>query len=97
MENISPFDGNRPTSRVLESEKTESASTEDAQIDTLSHRQQEILKMIAEDLTSREIGDRLGVSTKTIVFHRINIKERLGVKGVAGMVRYAVRAGLLEP
>ena len=50
----------------MESEKTESASAEDTPIDTLSHRQQEILKMIAEDLTSREIGDRLGVSTKTV-------------------------------
>jgi DNA-binding CsgD family transcriptional regulator len=97
VENISPFNGNRPTSRVLESEKTESASAEETPIDTLSHRQQEILKMIAEDLTSREIGDRLGVSTKTVEFHRINIKERLGVKGVAGMVRYAIRTGLLEP
>lgn len=97
MANVSPFVGNRSTLYLLESEKTESRSENEAQNGTLSHRQQQILKMIAEDLTSKEIGDRLGVSAKTIEFHRLNIKERLGVRGVAGMVRYAVRAGLLEP
>jgi DNA-binding CsgD family transcriptional regulator len=83
--------------RVVESEETDSAPTDDPQNDALSHRQQQILKMVAEDLTSKEIGDRMGVSTKTVEFHRTRIKERLGVKGVAGMVRYAIRTGLLEP
>ena len=64
---------------------------------SLSHRQQQILEMVAEDLTSKEIAHRLGISFRTIEFHRINIKERLGVKGVAGMIRYAIRTGLLEP
>lgn len=65
--------------------------------DALSPRQQQILEMVAEDLTSKEIAYRLGVSFSTIQFHRTNIRDRLGVRGVAGMVRYAVRTGLLEP
>lgn len=63
----------------------------------LSCRQQQILKMIAEDLTSQKIADRLAISKKTVEFHRTDIKARLGVNGVAGMVRYAIRSGLLEP
>ena len=96
MESISPSNGNKSTLPVVASEETDSASTEDAQNAILSHRQQQILKMVAEDLTSKEIGERMGVSTKTIEFHRVNIKERLGVRGIAGMVRYAIRTGLLE-
>ena len=64
---------------------------------SLSRRQQQILEMVAEDLTNKEIANQLGVSSRTVEFHRINIKERLGVKGVAGMIRYAIRTGLLAP
>ena len=73
------------------------ASAEEPSRSTLSLRQQQILKMIAEDLTNKQIGDRIGVSARTVEFHRTRIKGRLGVTGVAGMVRYAIRAGLIEP
>jgi DNA-binding CsgD family transcriptional regulator len=95
----SPFNGNTANVRFfqLDAIRSPHASTEEPQHSKLSARQQEILKLIAEDLTNREIGDRIGVSARTVEFHRINIREKLGVKGVAGLVRYAIRTGLVEP
>jgi len=53
--------------------------------------------LIAEDLTAKEIGDRLEISAKTVEFHRDLIKKRLGGVGTAGIVRYAIKAGLIAP
>ena len=68
-----------------------------AQNDHLSSRQREIVKLIAEDLTANEIAERMNLSPKTVNFHRQEIKHRLGVRGTAGIVRYAVRNGIIEP
>ena len=66
-------------------------------IPTLTKRQREIIALIAEDLTAKEIGDRMGISPKTVEFHRNLIRQRLGVVGTAGIVRYAIRTGLIQP
>jgi DNA-binding CsgD family transcriptional regulator len=63
----------------------------------LTARQKQIINLIAEDMTAKQIGARLQISPKTVEFHRDIIKTRLGVVGTAGIVRYAIRAGLLEP
>jgi DNA-binding CsgD family transcriptional regulator len=63
----------------------------------LTERQKEIVILIAEDLSAKEISQRLGISPKTAVFHRQLIKERLHVTGTAGIVRYAIKAGLIQP
>ena len=63
----------------------------------LTPRLKEIVTLIAEDLTAQEIGERLGISPKTVEFHRTLIRQRLGVKGSAGIVRYAIRTGLVQP
>ena len=63
----------------------------------LTSRQKEIVSFIAEDLTAKEIGERLGISAKTVEFHRTLIRERLEVRGTAGIVRYAIRTGLVQP
>ena len=86
-----------PNGNILPLLQADSALPEGTPTDILSHRQLQILTMIAEDLTSKQIAWRLGVSFKTVEFHRINIKQKLGVNGIAGMVRYAIRTGLLEP
>ena len=82
---------------ILPFSQSGSASPEVTQTDILSRREIQILTMIAEDLTSKQIAWRLGVSFKTVEFHRVNIKRKLGVDGIAGMVRYAIRTLLLEP
>lgn len=63
----------------------------------LTQRQKQIVTLMAEDLTSKEIGFRLEISAKTVEFHKDHIKRRLEVKGSAGIVRYAIRAGLIKP
>ena len=63
----------------------------------LSLRQRETLRLIAEGLTTQEIAYRLGISVKTVEKHRAQLMERLGIHDVAGLVRYAIRAGLIGP
>jgi DNA-binding NarL/FixJ family response regulator len=72
-------------------------STMDAPYEALTSRQREVLQLVAEGLSSKEIAARLGLSVKTVDTHRTELMERLDVHGVAGLVRYAVRVGLVRP
>jgi DNA-binding CsgD family transcriptional regulator len=62
----------------------------------LSLRELEVVKLIAADLTAKKIAASLGISVKTVTFHRTEIKRQLGVKGTAGIVRWAIRNGVIE-
>jgi DNA-binding NarL/FixJ family response regulator len=62
----------------------------------LSPREQEVLKLIAEAHTNREIGEILGLSEKTIETHRGNLLRKLGMRDRVELVRYAIRRGLVE-
>ena len=63
----------------------------------LSPREQEVLKLIAEAHTNREISDLLGLSAKTVESHRASILRKLGMRDRVELVRYAIRRGLIEP
>lgn len=65
-------------------------------VDLLSARQREILQLIAEGKSTREIADSLHLSIKTIESHRAQLMERLGIHDLAGLVRYALRKGLIS-
>jgi DNA-binding NarL/FixJ family response regulator len=65
--------------------------------DPLSPREREVLQLVAEGKTSKAIADILKVSVKTAESHRARIMERLDVHQTAGLVRYAVRRGLIQP
>ena len=65
--------------------------------DPLTSRQREVLKRIAEGRSTKEIAYELNLSVKTVETHRAQIMERLGIRDVAGLVRYAMRAGLVPP
>jgi len=62
----------------------------------LSPREQEVLKLIAEAHTNREIGELLGLAEKTVESHRGNILRKLGMRDRVELVRYAIRRGLVE-
>lgn len=64
--------------------------------DVLTLRQGEILKMIAEGKSTKEIAFALEVSTKTVETHRARIMERLEIHDVAGLVVHAIRTGLID-
>jgi len=63
----------------------------------LTDREREVLQLIAEGLSSKEIAAMLGVSLKTIDSHRSNLMEKLDIHKVSGLVRFAIRTGLVEP
>lgn len=63
----------------------------------LSPREREVLKLIAEGFSSREIADKLKISFKTAVVHRYHIMGKLRIHDVATLVRYALRNNLIEP
>ena len=65
-------------------------------LEQLTPRQREILQLVAEGKTTKEIAQILKVSTKTIETHRTNLMERLDIHDVAGLVRYAIREGLVS-
>lgn len=65
--------------------------------DPLTPRQREVLKRIAEGRSTKEIAFDLNLSVKTVETHRAQIMERLGIRDVAGLVRYAMRTGLVPP
>jgi len=64
--------------------------------DGLTPRQREILRMIAKGLGTKEIAHRLDLSVKTIETHRAMIMDRLGIRDIAGLTRYAIRSGLIS-
>ena len=65
-------------------------------VSMLTEREREVLKLIAEGLSPKEIASDLGVSLKTIDSHRSNLMEKLDTHKVSGLVRFAIRAGLVE-
>ena len=63
----------------------------------LTERQEEVLQQVAEGRNTKEIAYRLKLSVKTIESHRAQLMKRLNIHDVAGLVRYAIRAGLVRP
>jgi DNA-binding NarL/FixJ family response regulator len=65
-------------------------------LEQLTERQREILHMIAEGKNTKEIAFALEISVKTVESHRLQLMARLDIHDVAGLVRYAIRNGLVE-
>jgi DNA-binding NarL/FixJ family response regulator len=67
------------------------------QFDVLTPRELEVLKLIAEAYTSKEISKALWISIKTVERHRQNILDKLGMRDRVELTRYAIRRGLIQP
>ena len=65
--------------------------------DPLTPREQQIVKLIAESHTNRQIAEVLTISEKTVETHRANILEKLGMRDRVELTRYAIRRGFVEP
>jgi DNA-binding NarL/FixJ family response regulator len=70
--------------------------TETTRAASLTPRQREVLRLIAESRHTKEIAAMLGISIKTVEMHRVRIMEKLAIHDVPGLVRYAVRAGIIR-
>jgi DNA-binding NarL/FixJ family response regulator len=64
-------------------------------LEVLTLRQREVLRLVAEGNSTKQVAARLGLSAKTVEAHRGAIMERLGIRDLAGLVRFAIRAGLV--
>lgn len=69
----------------------------DAPREELTPRELEVVKLIAEAYTNRQIADALSVSEKTVESHRANVLAKLGMRDRVELARYAIRRGLVEP
>ena len=65
--------------------------------DTLTPRELDVVKLIAEAFTNRQIAEILSVSEKTVESHRANVLSKLGMRDRVELVRYAIKRGLVEP
>src|SRR5207244_1474874 len=74
----------------------EQAARKENPLAALTSRQKEVLQLTAEGLTSKEVAQRLNLSYRTVEAHRAQVMERLGVHDLAGLVRFAVRVGLVN-
>ncbi|MGW6455537.1 response regulator [Streptomyces sp. NPDC055078] len=63
----------------------------------ITEREEQILKLVAEGHTSKEIADHLVISVKTVERHRTNLLQKLGLRDRLQLTRYAIRTGLIEP
>lgn len=68
----------------------------DAQYGTLTAREQEILRLLAEGLSAKEIGEKLFISPKTVENHRANIMNKLDLHSTIELVRYSAKLGLID-
>lgn len=62
----------------------------------LTQRQQDVFKMIVEGHTNKEVADSLKISVKTVDAHRATVMTRLQIHDLAGLVKYAIRTGLIS-
>ncbi len=72
------------------------AGEEKDEYERLTDREREILQLVAEGRTNREIADRLFISVKTVLRHRTNIMEKLGFRNRTDLIKYAMSKGLIE-
>lgn len=84
------------SSIVMEDSFRPSIQKIDNPLDVLSPREKEILQLIAEEHTSSEVGKILSISEKTVEKHRAHIMEKLQVRNLAGLVRLAIKHGLID-
>ena len=84
-------------SKGVMSDYVQRLRAEEAPGATLTPRQREILQLVAEGKSSKEIARLLDLSVKTVESHRADLMQRLDIHDLAGLVRYAIREGLVPP
>lgn len=86
-----------PISRMVVAALGRSRADQESSLEQLSMRQREILQLVAEGHSTKDVAALLDVSVKTVETHRTELMRRLGIHGVAGLVRYAIRVRLVDP
>jgi DNA-binding NarL/FixJ family response regulator len=79
----------------LDSEESPTGKSRLEDIENLTRREIEIIKLVAEDLSNLEIGESLGISIATVETHRRNLMKKLGLSTAVGLVRWGLKNGLV--
>ena len=83
-------------SRTVVESYLQRSTGEQGPIEELTARQREILQLIAEGKNTKEIAGMLDISVKTVEAHRLQLMARVDIHDVPGLVRYAIRSGLVS-
>lgn len=76
--------------------KSDTASGKDDPYSTLTAREQEVMRMLAEGLSAKDVATQLFISPKTVENHRTNLMKKLGLGSTVELIRYAARLGLID-
>lgn len=87
-----PVDQNAPTDEAIQARENDAGT-----LNTLTHREMEILKLIGEGLSTAQIAEQLGRSVKTVEWHRVSLGNKLGVRNRVELARIAINAGFVDP
>jgi len=96
LANHQPFFTSRVTEVMLDSWNTPSDTSAEVVKSRLSSRQREIVQLLSEGMTSKQVGLRLNISAKTVETHRAHIMRKLQLHSISELVRYAVRNRIVE-
>jgi DNA-binding CsgD family transcriptional regulator len=81
----------------IESARREAGQTTTLELEPLTLRQREILQLVAQGQNTKQIANLLGISVKTVEAHRLQLMRRLKIDNIPGLVRFAIRTGLVSP
>lgn len=80
-------------SQYLHGDKT---ADKEEPYEKLTEREKQVLKLIAEGYTHKEIADMLSISAKTVIAHQTNLGEKLGIHNRAGLIKFAIQKGIIK-
>jgi DNA-binding NarL/FixJ family response regulator len=87
---------NHSVSEMVVSSYVKGSQSEDRSLESLTPRQQEVLQFLGEGLSTKDIAGKLQVSSRTIESYRAQLMKRLEIHDLAGLIRYAIRMGLVS-
>ncbi len=87
---------NEQTLKALQGRLSKGTKTSVLNMDELTDREVEVIKLICQQLTAEEIGEKLFISPKTVNGHRNNLLQKTGSRNITGLVMYAIKTGLVE-
>ena len=93
---LSPAISKKIVHEYLRKDSKVGQAAQGSPFEELTTRQREVLQLIAEGHSTKEIASKLDLSVKTVDSHRTELMARLGIHDIAGLVRYAIRVGLVS-
>ena len=66
------------------------------EVDELSEREIDVIKLVASGATNKEVSDKLFISSRTVETHRRNIMDKLGLNNIAELIKYAIKRGYVD-